>query len=61
MKRLLALAGSIGIIHGLEDAALLTMGRFLPVPIWVMYIIGLSVSVTLMTLIINRLETKHGR
>jgi hypothetical protein len=58
LKRLLTLAGSIGLIHGLEDICLLTMGRFLPVPIWAMYAIGLSVSMILMTIIIDRLTRR---
>ena len=58
MKRLLTLAGSVGLIHGLEDIRLLTMGRFLPVPVWALYVIGLSVSMILMTVIIDRLMRK---
>ena len=58
MKRLATLAGSVGLIHGLEDICLLTMGRFLPVPVWAMYVIGLTVSMILMTIIIDRLTRK---
>ena len=57
MRRLIAIAGSVGVVHGLEDVALLSMGRFLPVPIWAMYAIGLTASMVLMTLLVNRLVT----
>ncbi len=43
----------VAVVHGLEDVALLSMGRFLPVPIWAMYSIGIGVSVTILTLLIN--------
>lgn len=49
------IAGSVGAVHGLEDVGLLTMGRFLPVPIWALYLIGLGVSMVVMTLIVTRL------
>ena len=55
MKRLLTVVGSVGGIHGLEDVGLLTMGRFLPVPVWAMYAIGLGVSTTIMTFLVNHL------
>ena len=48
----------VALIHGAEDVALLTMGRFLPVPIWAMYAIGLTVSVIVMTKLIQRLTQK---
>jgi len=58
MKRLLQLSGSIAVIHGLEDVALLSIGRFLPVPIWLMYVIGIGVSTILLTALFNRLSDK---
>ena len=30
--------------HTLEDVVLLSIGRFLPVPVWAMYAIGLGLS-----------------
>ena len=48
----------VALIHGAEDVALLTMGRFLPVPIWAMYAIGLTVSAIVMTKVIQRLTQK---
>jgi|TARA_R110002020_G_scaffold21850_2_gene74041 hypothetical protein len=43
----------VTVVHGLEDVALLSMGRFLPVPVWAMYVIGIGVSVTILTVLIN--------
>ena len=60
MRRLITIAGSVGVIHGAEDVALLSMGRFLPVPIWALYAIGLTVSMLLMTLLVNRLTRDNG-
>tara|TARA_Y100000310_G_scaffold41523_1_gene38835 strand:- start:1024 stop:1209 length:186 start_codon:yes stop_codon:yes gene_type:complete len=53
MSRLLQMGLVVAVVHGLEDVALLSMGRFLPVPIWAMYSIGIGVSVTILTLLIN--------
>ena len=48
----------VAVVHGLEDVALLSLGRFLPVPIWAMYLIGLTVSVIVLTNLLNRLMCK---
>ena len=45
----------VAVVHGLEDVALLSLGRFLPVPIWAMYAIGLSVSVVVLTKLLKHL------
>ena len=37
------MAGVIA-IHTLEDIVLLSIGRFLPVPVWAMYVVGLLTS-----------------
>ena len=37
------MVGFLG-IHTLEDILLLSIGRFLPVPVWAMYTIGLLLS-----------------
>ena len=37
------MVGFLG-IHTLEDVLLLSIGRFLPVPVWAMYTIGLLLS-----------------
>ena len=49
MRRYVAtlLSGSMGgvmVVHGMEDCLLLSIGRFLPVPIPLMYAIGLLFS-----------------
>lgn len=54
----------VAVVHGLEDIALLSLGRFLPVPIWAMYLIGLAASVIILTNLLhhvvlrNRIEIK---
>ena len=48
----------VSVVHGLEDVALLSIGRFLPVPVWAMYIIGIGASVTILTFLINRLNDR---
>ena len=42
-------------IHLIEDAALISLGRFLPLPAYVLYPVGLLVSVVVMREIIRRL------
>ena len=53
MSRLLKMGFMVTVVHGLEDVALLSMGRFLPVPVWAMYVIGIGVSVNILTVLIN--------
>ena len=48
----------VTVVHGLEDVALLSLGRFLPVPVWAMYAIGLTASVLILTNLLNRLIPK---
>ena len=48
----------VALIHGLEDVALLSLGRFLPVPVWLMYAIGVGLSATVLTLLIGRLTRR---
>ena len=47
-------------IHTLEDVLLLSIGRFLPVPLLAMYVLGLIISWLLMGCIVNRLLNKVG-
>ena len=47
-------------IHTLEDVLLMSIGRFLPVPLLVMYGLGLVISWLLMGCIVNRLLNKVG-
>ena len=55
MQQLARLVGTVGVIHAGEDILLMSLGRFLPVPIWLLYLIGVTVSTTLLTFIIRRL------
>ena len=48
----------VAVVHGLEDVALLSLGRFLPVPVWAMYQIGLTASVFILTKLLNHLLPK---
>jgi len=59
MSRILKMGVVVAGVHGLEDVALLSMGRFLPVPIWAMYCIGIGASVTIMTLLINSFTDRY--
>ena len=47
-------------IHTLEDVLLLSIGRFLPVPLLAMYALGLIISWLLMGCIVNRVLNKAG-
>ena len=59
MNSWLKVGGLVAVVHGLEDVALLSMGRFLPVPVWAMYVIGLTASVLILTNLLNRLVPKR--
>ena len=48
----------VAVIHGLEDVALLSLGRFLPVPVWALYVIGVALSATVLTVLIGRLTRR---
>ena len=47
-------------IHTLEDVLLMSIGRFLPVPLLAMYGLGLVISWLLMGCIVNRLLNQVG-
>ena len=49
---------AVAVIHGAEDVLLLSVGRFLPVPIWAMYPIGIAVSAIVMTKLIQWLTSR---
>jgi hypothetical protein len=42
-------------VHTLEDILLMSIGRFLPLPLFAMYAIGLCLSWLVMGVIVNRL------
>jgi len=48
-------------VHTLEDVLLMSIGRFAPVPLVVMYGIGLVLSWLLMGCIVNGIYKKMGR
>ena len=58
MQQLARLVGTVGVIHAGEDILLMSLGRFLPVPIWLLYLIGVALSTTLLTYIIRRLTVE---
>ncbi len=58
MKHLARIAGTVGLIHCCEDIALLSLGRFLPVPVWAMYIIGIALSTTILTFLIDKISRR---
>jgi len=47
-------------IHTMEDILLMSIGRFLPVPLIAMYAMGLIVSWLLMGCLVNRLLKRLG-
>ena len=58
MQQLARLVGTVGVIHAGEDILLMSLGRYLPVPVWLLYIIGVALSTTLLTYIIRRLTVE---
>ena len=58
MKRLLQLGGTVGVIHACEDVFLMSLGRWLDVPLWLLYVVGIVVSTTILTIIINKVTLK---
>jgi hypothetical protein len=53
------LAAIVVIVHLLEDATILSIGRFLPAPIWIMYPVGLGISAIILTGVFQRLIRRH--
>ena len=48
-------------VHTLEDILLMSIGRFVPLPLLAMYALGLVLSWLVMGVIVNRLRgTRHG-
>ena len=58
MKHLVKLGGVVGIIHALEDILLMSLGRWLPVPLWMLYVIGVVLSTCVLTVLIQKLTVK---
>ena len=58
MKTVNAVTLLFVLIHLIEDATLISLGRFLPLPAYVLYPVGLLASAVVMRVIIQRL-LKH--
>jgi len=48
----------VALIHGCEDVILLSMGRFLPVPLWALYVIGVALSTLVLTVLIDKISRR---
>lgn len=46
------------LVHLLEDASILSLGRFLPVPLYIMYPLGLGLSAIVLTGVIQRITKR---
>ena len=55
MKKLASLVGVVGLIHAAEAIFLMSLGRWLEVDVWLLYVIGIGVSTTLLTIVINKI------
>ena len=49
------IAAIVVVIHMLEDASILSIGRFLPVSVWLMYPIGMGLSAIILTGVFQKL------
>jgi len=46
-------------VHFIEDVSLISIGRWLPLPWWTVYAIGIGFSWIMLAWIINRLERRR--
>jgi len=58
MKGLAQLAGTVGVVHAGEDIILMSLGRWLPVPVWLLFLVGIIISTTVLTLLIQKLTIR---
>ena len=58
MRQLARLVGAIGVIHAGEDIALMSMGKWLPVPVWCLFLIGVVFSTIVLTFLVQRLTLR---
>ena len=56
-----SIAAVMVLIHMVEDTILLSIGRFLPLPVWSIYVIGLSLSTVMMTGFAHRIIMRKER
>ena len=54
-RQSIELAAIVVVVHLLEDASILSIGRFLPVPLYIMYPVGLGISAGILTGVFQRL------
>ena len=47
--------GVVGVIHAAEDIFLLSLGRWLEVDVWLLFLIGVVISTTVLTIVINKI------
>ena len=52
------LAAIVVVVHVLEDISILSIGRFLPVPLYIMYPVGLGVSAVILTGVMQRIAKR---
>ena len=55
MKSLAQLAGTVGVVHAGEDIMLMSLGRWLEVDVWLLFLIGVVISTTVLTIVINKI------
>jgi len=58
MRHLARLVGAIGLVHAGEDILLMSLGRWLPVPVWALFLIGIVLSTTILTVLIRKLTIR---
>ena len=54
MRKLARLVGAIGVVHAGEDILLMSLGRWLPVPVWLLFLVGVVLSAFVLTVLIRR-------
>ena len=54
MRKLARLVGAIGVVHAGEDILLMSLGRWLPVPVWLLFLVGVVLSAFVLTFLIRR-------
>ena len=55
MRKLAQLAGTVGVVHAGEDIMLMSLGRWLEVDVWLLFLIGVVISTTVLTIVINKI------
>ena len=58
MRHFVRLGGAIGLVHAGEDIILMSLGRWLPVPVWALFLIGIILSTGVLTVLIQKLTIR---